>query len=167
MEKESTFRLRGIRARRIARRTIAKVPRSPPPSSAHVSRVMRANKAKNTIPEKRLRQALRSLGLHGYRIAPKGVPGRPDVAFLKQRLAVFVNGCFWHRCPRHRWKIPKSNSAYWKTKFRLNCERDRRKNRTLLEAGWEVLVIWECELRADAGRCGSRVARAWVRRLDL
>ena len=135
------------------------LPRPPPPSSPQVSKVMRSNKAKNTMPERILRASLRRMGLRGYRVAPAIVPGRPDVTYKSRKLAVFVNGCFWHRCPRHKWEIPKSNSEYWSLKFRLNKERDLRKTRTLKEAGWRVLVLWECEIEADSDRCARRVAR--------
>jgi len=142
---------------------LPKVPRSPRASSAHVSEVMRANRAKNTAPERELRHALRSIGVLGYRIAPGGIPGRPDVAFLSERLAVFVNGCFWHRCPKHHWKVPMSNSNYWRTKFQLNRERDARKSQELRDAGWKVIIIWECEIKKDAMQCATRVATALCR----
>ena len=74
---------------------------------------------------------------------------RPDFVFRSRRLAVFVDGCFWHGCPRHGTK-PKGNAAFWRAKFRRNRERDRRDTRHLRRAGWQVLRLWEHELRAKA-----------------
>jgi DNA mismatch endonuclease (patch repair protein) len=134
-----------------------KVPRSPPPSSVRVTNVMKANKGRDTLPERILRTALSSRGVRGYRLSPRGIPGRPDIVFRKDRLAVFVNGCFWHRCPRHSKSLPKSNYRYWSLKFRLNKERDARKNRELRSNGWKVLVFWECEVRDHGDRCALKV----------
>ena len=72
---------------------------------------------------------------------------RPDFVFRSRRLVVFVDGCFWHGCPRHGTK-PKGNAAFWRAKFRRNRERDRRDTRNLRRAGWQVLRLWEHELRA-------------------
>jgi DNA mismatch endonuclease (patch repair protein) len=71
---------------------------------------------------------------------------RPDFVFLKSRTAVFVDGCFWHGCPRHATK-PKTNRAFWNKKLAGNIARDLRVNRTLRRAGWRVIRIWECQLR--------------------
>lgn len=137
-----------------------KVPRPPPPSSALATAVMKANRPRNTGPELALRRSLWAMGLRGYRLTPKGVPGRPDVAFVKARVAVFVHGCFWHRhgCSKAKSELPKANRGYWETKFRLNVERDSRKVQTLESEGWHVLTIWECEIDADVGDCDRRVA---------
>jgi len=99
----------------------------------------------DTVPELALRRALREAGI-GYRIHAKGLPGRPDVAFIKARLAVFVHGCFWHRHPgcRHA-TTPKSNIRFWSDKFSANTSRDRRSIEALHARGWDVGVIWECE----------------------
>jgi len=70
---------------------------------------------------------------------------RPDFVFLKSRTAIFVDGCFWHGCPRHETK-PKNNRAFWRRKFSANKKRDRLVNRALRRANWRVLRIWECEL---------------------
>ena len=74
---------------------------------------------------------------------------RPDFVFRARRLVIFVDGCFWHGCPRHGTK-PKGNAAFWRAKFRRNRERDRRDTRNLRRAGWQVLRLWEHELRAKA-----------------
>ena len=103
----------------------AKVPRSPAASSEATTKVMRANKRKDTKPELLVRQRLREAGLTGYRLQWK-VPGRPDIAWPGKKVALFVNGCFWHRCPHCQLPTPKSNVEYWVVKFERNKERDER-----------------------------------------
>ena len=120
--------------------------RSPIPSGPNVSRVMSANRSKGTAPELELRKALRSVGLLGYRLHRKDVPGRPDIAYVGRKLAVFINGCFWHRCPLCDMPLPKSNTDFWKNKFERNVERDQVKKELLETEGWTVLVVWECEI---------------------
>lgn len=120
---------------------------TPKATTAAVSRSMRANKAKDTGPELALRRLLRAHGLTGYKTTWKHVPGRPDVVFPSTHVAVFLNGCYWHRCPHCRLPLPKSNRAFWRKKFRLNKERDRRKTRELRKLGWTVLTAWECYLK--------------------
>jgi DNA mismatch endonuclease (patch repair protein) len=121
---------------------------------------MKSNKGKNTSPELALRSALAAARIRGYRIHKKGVPGRPDVSFPKQRLAVFVNGCYWHRCPVCNLPIPKSHSEFWKKKFDLNALRDRRNIDALEAAGWRVLTIWEHEVCDDVAGCVERVKKS-------
>lgn len=127
---------------------------------------MRANRRRNTGPELALRAALRAAGLLGYRVDLKGVPGRPDIAFTRHKLAVFVHGCFWHRCPSCRLELPKSNRAFWRHKFEANQERDERKRLGLEAIGWGVLEIWECEIERDLARCVARVERAIANAID-
>jgi DNA mismatch endonuclease (patch repair protein) len=121
---------------------------------------MRANRARNTGPELRLRRALRDAGLGGYRLNWKKAPGRPDIAFPGRRLAIFVHGCYWHHCPRCHPNLPKSNPDFWARKFELNRERDARKRSGLESHGWVVLETWECELRDDLAGVVSSVAAA-------
>ncbi len=130
----------------------------PPASSPGVSKSMKSNRARDTAPELFLRAALRASGLKGYRHNWIGAPGRPDVAFPTQRVAVFVHGCYWHRCPDCALPLPKRNRRFWMLKFRRNIERDRRKVATLEALGWRVLVLWECKIRDSAEGC---VARVW------
>ena len=86
---------------------------------------------------------------------------RPDFVFPRRRLAVFVDGCFWHGCPRHGTK-PKGNRSFWRRKFAVNQARDGRVNRGLRRAGWRVLRLWEHELtKRNEGRAMGRVRRAW------
>src|SRR5271157_969325 len=101
--------------------------RAPIPEKEATSRVMSANKGINTHPELVLRRALCNEGLRGYRLHWKKAPGRPDIAFPGKKVAVFVNGCFWHRCPYCHPSFPKSNVEFWTAKFEKNRERDKRK----------------------------------------
>lgn len=101
---------------------------------------------KDTGPEVLLRKALWRLGLR-YRIHYP-IPGRPDLVFTKQRIAVFVDGCFWHGCLIHG-VAPKSNASFWRTKIDENRERDRKVNDALASAGWVVLRIWEHDIEYE------------------
>jgi DNA mismatch endonuclease (patch repair protein) len=121
---------------------------------------MSANKAKNTRPEVLLRQALWREGMRGYRLHYKSVPGRPDIAFVKHKLAIFVNGCFWHRCPHCNYTLPKTNTPFWQNKFHKNVERDQKKVSQLEALGWTVLTIWECELKGDTTKAVEKISRA-------
>jgi DNA mismatch endonuclease (patch repair protein) len=123
--------------------------RSPQPKSEAVSKVMSANKAKNTAPEIRLRQALWGAGIRGYRLHYKKIPGKPDMAFVSKKTAIFVHGCFWHRCPNCSYELPKTNSAFWQSKFEKNIVRDKRKSKDIESLGWNVLTVWECEIEKD------------------
>lgn len=114
-------------------------------------------RAKNTKPEIELRRALWSSGVRGYRLHWKKVPGRPDICFPGKKVAVFVNGCYWHRCPKCQKALPKSNSVFWKDKFEKNIARDKRKLEALKEMNWQVLTVWECELKTDLETCVSSV----------
>ena len=84
---------------------------------------------------------------------------RPDFVFPKSRMAVFVDGCFWHGCPKHATK-PKSNAAFWRKKISGNQIRDRRVNRALRRANWRVVRIWECALQKRSQSCLRRIRRA-------
>lgn len=122
---------------------------NPPPSSESVSKSMKGNVAKDTTPELKLRRLLREAGWPGYRLHWKKAPGRPDIAYPGRKVAIFVNGCFWHRCPHCEPSIPKSNTEFWTEKFRRNKERDERKVGELEQAGWTVRTVWECQVRDD------------------
>jgi DNA mismatch endonuclease (patch repair protein) len=108
---------------------------------------MRANRSRDTRPERVLRRALRDAGHAGYRLNWRGAPGRPDLSWPGRRVAVFVHGCFWHHCPRCHPNLPARNTAFWARKFELNRERDARKRGQLEDAGWRVHEVWECDLR--------------------
>lgn len=131
--------------------------RAPLPKSEATSRVMRSNKAKNTKPEIILRKALWNNDIKGYRLHWNKVPGKPDIAFPSKRLAVFVNGCFWHRCPTCNLSLPKSNTEFWVKKFDKNIYRDKAKMEQLESIGWTSLTIWECGIKDDLDGCINRI----------
>ncbi len=117
--------------------------------SEAVHKAMVGNKGSGTKPELLVRKRLREAGLTGYRLQWK-VVGRPDIAWPGKKVALFVNGCFWHRCPHCELSMPKTNVEYWVVKFEKNVERDRRTMEALQEKGWNVFVIWECQLKKAA-----------------
>ena len=123
--------------------------RPPPPTSEATTKSMKSNKGKDTGPELAARRILRELGYPGYRLNWKKAPGKPDIAYPGRRLAIFINGCFWHRCPVCNPPLPKSHVEYWEEKFRRNVERDAEKTEELESSGWTVVVIWECRLRKE------------------
>lgn len=110
---------------------------------------MKANKAKDTGPEIRLRKALRDAGHPGYRLNWKKAVGRPDICYPGRKVAIFVNGCYWHRCPYCDLPLPKTNTDFWKAKFERNVERDRRDVELLQADGWTVFTVWECQIKND------------------
>ena len=124
-------------------------PLAPKPLSAATRHVMQANKSKNTKPELKVRAALREAGLSGYRLHWKKAPGKPDICFPGRHVAIFVNGCFWHRCPKCNPSQPKRNVEFWEAKFRRNVERDHAAVAALTQMGWTPITIWECELKKD------------------
>jgi len=103
-------------------------------------------KGRDTKPELIIRKGLWSLG-YRYRIGIK-LPGRPDIVFPRKRVVVFIDGCFWHRCPRH-YQAPATNPHFWEKKINRNVERDRLVDRELASKGWKVKRIWEHEVRED------------------
>lgn len=116
----------------------------------HSKEVRRMNmshiRSTNSKPEEIVRKYLFSKGFR-YRKNVRKLPGCPDIVFPKYRTVIFVNGCFWHRhdCPRFVW--PSSNQDYWIPKIQKNVERDQRNAAALKDAGWNVIVVWECELK--------------------
>ncbi len=113
----------------------------------------------NRATELRLIALMREHDITGWRRnAP--VFGKPDFVFRAAKLAVFVDGCFWHGCPRHA-TMPANNRAFWKAKLARNAQRDRHVTRTLRKAGWRVLRVWECALtRTRSARTAARIASA-------
>lgn len=124
-----------------------------------VGRIMRGNRSKDTRPELLIRRALRDAGWQGYRIHWSKAPGRPDIAYPGRRVAIFVNGCFWHRCPHCALGEPRTNAAFWSDKFARNIARDARVQDDLAKAGWTVFVIWECEAKTDASAAVDPILR--------
>jgi DNA mismatch endonuclease, patch repair protein len=124
-------------------------------SKSKRSKVMAAIRSKgNKDTELRLALILRAHGIKGWR-RHHLLPGKPDFVFPKQRLAVFVDGCFWHGCPMHG-RNPDSNQNYWLAKFKRNKNRDKRVNRALRISGWKVLRLWEHDLR-QTNRAAKRI----------
>lgn len=129
------------------------------PLSAAVSRQMRAMPRRDTGAEVALRRELHRRGLR-FRVNLRGLPGTPDIALTKARIAVFVDGCFWHRCPTHGTS-PKHNSEWWANKLEQNVDRDRRKDRQLEELGWRPLHVWEHE---DPRLAAAKIHEIWEAR---
>ena len=124
------------------------------------SRMMSGIRGKNTSPELTVRKALHAAGLR-FRIHAKHIPGRPDIVLPRFKTAVLVHGCFWHRHPRCKFAYtPRSNISFWKEKFASNVARDRRAIRALRREGWNVFVVWECEIAEQSlARLISRIRR--------
>lgn len=121
------------------------------------SKAMSAVKGKgNKTTERRLRSALASAGIAGWRMHARDVPGRPDFFFADSGLAVFADGCFWHGCPECG-HYPKTNSSFWKAKIQRNRIRDEQKTNELRQAGCIVLRFWEHELQQDLAGCIMRI----------
>ena len=103
--------------------------------------------SKNTKPEDTVRKFLFKEGFR-YRKNDASLPGKPDIVLPKYKTVVFVNGCFWHAHEGCKWFVPpKSNTEFWEKKFSYNIERDRNNYKKLEEMGWQVLIVWECEIR--------------------
>lgn len=99
----------------------------------------------NTSPERAVRAGLRAAGVVGYRIH-SSLLGKPDVVFPKARLVVFIDGCFWHRCPVD-YREPSTRQDFWRKKIEGNVARDRQVNRILASKGWKIMRIWEHEVK--------------------
>lgn len=122
-------------------------------------RMSRVRSRGNRATELRLIALMREHRITGWR---RGAPvaGNPDFVFRMAKLAVFVDGCFWHGCPRHG-RIPKTRVPFWTVKLARNAKRDRAVSRALREAGWTVLRVWECALtRTRSARTAARIKRA-------
>ena len=128
----------------------------PPPSSEQVSQQMKRMPRKDSVPEVRLRRELHSRGLR-FRVNLRGLPGTPDIAFTRAKIAVFVDGCFWHRCPEHG-VLPKANRDWWREKLDRNVERDRRKDGELEELGWLSIHVWEHD---DPSTVADGIEQTW------
>lgn len=131
--------------------------RSPIPTNEFTSKIMRANKGKNTSPELALRSSLRRIGVTGYRIHWKKALGNPDIAFPGKKIAIFIHGDFWHQCPVCNLPLPKTNTIFWKNKLDRNVQRDDKIISTLKDQGWLTIVIWEHEIKADSMVCALRI----------
>lgn len=129
------------------------------------SEVMRSVKSKDTKAELIVRRLCRELDRAGYRLNRGDLPGSPDIAFISQKIAIFVHGCFWHG---HTCKAgtnqPTSNIDYWRPKIARNQARDKSNLRALAAMGWKTLVIWECETKRDDGQSARRKLRSFFKR---
>lgn len=125
------------------------------------SRMMSGIRGRDTKPELIVRSYLHKAGLR-FRLGMK-LPGKPDLVFPKYRAVVFVHGCFWHRHAGCKYAaVPKSNAAFWRKKFKENVSRDCRVQELLEQAGWRVIVVWECNLTPKVlSGVSKRVARGW------
>lgn len=115
------------------------------------SDIMSKIRSKNTKPELMLRKALFKAGARGYRLKSK-LPGSPDLAYTKAKVAVFVDGCFWHGCPTC-YSEPGQNKDYWKSKLERNKERDYKANEELKLLGWKIIRFWEHQVKKDLSGC--------------
>jgi DNA mismatch endonuclease (patch repair protein) len=121
------------------------------------SKNMAAVRSKNTTPEITVRRALHARGLR-FRLNRKDLPGRPDIVLPRLNICIFVHGCFWHQhlgCKRAT--IPKSNTEFWNKKLSTNCERDEHVVKELRSKGWNVGIIWECEIRRELDSVLDRI----------
>ena len=135
----------------------------PPRSSRNLSAVRGHN---NKTTEQRLRFALVRARISGWRLRPIGIPGRPDFFFPSRRIAIFVDGCFWHGCPKCG-HIPKTNSRFWNAKIQRNIQRDRKTTRKLRGSTLQVVRIWEHDLRSDLSGCVDRISELLEKRKNL
>ena len=107
-------------------------------------------KGKDTKPEMRVRRLVHGLG-YRYRLHTKDLPGKPDLVFPGRRKVIFVHGCYWHmHSCRYGQVVPKTNTEFWQNKRLSNVARDERNVTSLSEEGWQILVLWECEMKDEA-----------------
>lgn len=111
-------------------------------------------RSRNTAPELTLRRALWRQGFR-YRLTQK-LPGTPDLCFVAERIAIFVDGCFWHGCPQH-YSAPAQNAEFWARKVNGNVARDRKADAALEADGWTVMRVWEHELKSDLAAVVTRI----------
>ena len=127
-------------------------------SQARSANMARIRSRGNRTTERRLRAYLVCSGITGWKLHPAQVSGQPDFIFPKLSLALFVDGCFWHVCPKCG-HVPKSNSAYWRGKLRRNISRDRKVTARLIREGWRVIRIWEHDVKVSPRSVVRRIIR--------
>ncbi|WP_286135001.1 very short patch repair endonuclease [Mycobacterium sp. UM_Kg1] len=131
-------------------------------SSEHARLTMRANRSRDTKPELAVRRLVHAMGLR-YRVDFPPLPSirrmRADLVFTRARVAVFIDGCFWHGCPEHH-TVARTNAEFWATKVSGNRTRDERTNAVLNEAGWTVLRFWEHEDPSTAAQAIREVVES-------
>lgn len=129
----------------------------PAASNPWVSTFMSRQKTADTGPEMAVRRELHRRGLR-FRVNTKDLPGRPDIVFTRARIAVQIDGCFWHGCPDHG-VLPKANRAWWEAKLQTNRDRDVRNDGLLTKDGWLVIRVWEHD---SPTKVADRVEREWA-----
>jgi DNA mismatch endonuclease, patch repair protein len=129
------------------------------------SRMMSRIRGKDTSPEKIVRSGLHGLG-YRFRLHDPKLPGRPDLVFRSRRAVIEIRGCFWHGhdCGLFRW--PSTRSDFWRQKIVSNIDRDERNRFALLEAGWRLAVVWECQIKGGKSTPGGAVLQELCRFLD-
>ena len=126
---------------------------------------MRRVRSRDTAPERKVRSLLHRLGFR-FRLHRQDLPGKPDIVLPKYSTVVFVHGCFWHRHPHcAQASAPRTRQVYWLPKFKRTVERDRRNQSELRRRGWNVIVVWECELR-EPHRLAQRLISDLTTRQD-
>lgn len=115
-------------------------------------------RGKNTSPELKLRKMLWESGIRGYRVHYK-LPGKPDIVFTRKKVVVFVDGCFWHKCPVC-FRPPETNAEFWNDKLQKNVERDLKVTKELEDLGWTVLRFWEHEVKKTPEDVVARIILA-------
>lgn len=123
------------------------------------SKIMSKICSKDTNPEKQVRKALWAKGFR-YRIHDKSIIGTPDVSNKSKKIAIFVDGCFWHGCKRC-YVPPKTNSDYWKNKYQKNKERRKKVVKALTKEDWKIIQIWEHELKINPHKILVKIASLW------
>lgn len=112
-------------------------------------------RAKNTRPEVKLRKLLFAQGIRGYRIH-YNLPGKPDIVFTKKKITIFIDGCFWHKCPVC-FQEPETRKEFWMKKIQSNLDRDKKVNDQLRNDGWTVIRIWEHDVRKEPDAAVKRI----------
>lgn len=144
----------------------AQLPAFKKPAQARSANMRAILSTSNKATETRALSIFRRHRLSGWRLRPKSISGVPDIFFPSSRLVVFLDGCFWHGCPKCG-HIPKTNRPYWRAKIARNKKRDALVNRKLRGQGYSVIRIWECNLRSHPQTCLSRIRRALTKKRRL
>jgi len=110
---------------------------------------------KNTTPEIKLRKLLFATGIRGYRIH-HNIPGKPDIVFVKKKIAIFIDGCFWHKCSVC-FQEPETRKEFWMKKIQSNIDRDKKVNEQLKNEGWTVIRIWEHEIKKEPEKAVTEI----------
>lgn len=129
----------------------------PIPSSIHAKKRMESTRQQGTQLELDLRRLLWISGIRGYRLNYSGLVGRPDIVFTRWKVVIFANGCFWHGCRKCNRSSPLSNREFWINKIERNVQRDQELAKKLMDLGFQVLTLWECEVTNEPARVVERV----------